>query len=169
MKTTRELTDEQVLRFLRFGNAGFTSFAEVSYDTQLSIERGVIWLIHAVEWVSNASFDTPAASTTEYLTAQITRESKTAIVNANDSDLIAIYDERLTRGAAIGTDAGPVVTHFLNPHIQYFDPPIPYAGSNIYIGAECSIAAGTIRGRIHFSLITVTDKYFFRVASALVS
>lgn len=171
--TRRDLRDDEVTRFLRFTvtESAAGTFSETSYDTQLSIDRGLIWLIHAVEFsTALANLETPAAGAVETAAAQITRESQTALLDLNDPDLIARDYAVIRRSAAIGTDAGPLWVYDHGPRRIDFIPPLPYAASTIYIGIQTSNAAAqTVTGRIHYTLRRVTDKFFYRVAQALIS
>lgn len=167
---TKDLNDDQIRRYLRFSVLGATAFTQNSYDTQLSIERGVIWLIHQIECWTITARELPAASATEYWTGQITRESKAALIGFSDTDLVDMFDERIVRSAAIGTDAGPAWAFISGPLIHMFNPPIPYAASNIYVAAQSTFGSGVdFLGRIAYTLITVSDKFFYRVATALIA
>lgn len=165
------LKDEEVVRMVRASvtESGAATFTETTIDTQLSIERGVIWMISAVEFFQELSKHSEVgANGLETQNIQLTRESKTAIVELNDSDVIAKLQNGIYRSAAIGTDAGPLWLTWVMPVIQYFDPPLPYASQNMYLGFQTT--AATVRScyvRIRYTIRTVSDKYFFRVAQAL--
>lgn len=169
----RDLKDDEVLRFLRFSvtESAAATFTEQEYDTQLSIDRGLIWLIHWAEIQINVNIiEQPAASTTEAMYVQITRESQSAILSVSDADVIVYADKMKDRGAAVGTDAGPAMFLDKVPDKFDFSPPLPYAAQNIYVGIKSTAAAAkTIHGRIAYTLRRVSDKFFYRVAQALIS
>lgn len=169
-----ELTDEQVLRFCRFTitESAASTFTQQILDTQLSIERGVIWLIHAVDWLMlGGELEAPGAGAAETFQAQITRESKAAIIFPSDADLIDYHSQYIKRSAAIGTDAGPLWWYEQNAMKRHdYALPIPYAAQNIYLALQSTNASSpaTIYGRIHYTIRKVNDAYFYRVAQALV-
>lgn len=169
----RDIGDEEILRFLRFSvtESAAATYTEQSLDTQLSIERGMIWLIRAIEWEINPSYiDDPAAGANETLQGQITREPQTEMLHMSDSDCIAHINLIKNRSSAIGTDAGPIVIFDKYPLMQQFPIPLPYAARTIYIGAKSTAgAAKTVRGRIHYTLRRVSEKFFYRVAHALIN
>lgn len=173
MASRKDLTDQELIRFLRFSvtESAAATFTQQSYDTQLSIDRGLIWMITWIEFELQAeNIDDPAAAGTEHLTVQITRESKTAMLTYDDPDLIELVQLTHDRSAAIGTDAGPMYWQQLNPYMIQYPIPIPYSGRNIYVAAVSTAgAAKTFRGRIAYTLRRVTDKFFYRVAQALIS
>lgn len=168
-----ELTDEEIIRIARpkVTESAAATFTEVAFDTQLSVERGVIWMISFIEFqFSNLDLLTEvAADSQERIAAQITRESKTAVVAPGDPDLLQFSRPRCTRSAAIGTDAGPL-WFFTNDVIVYNYPkPLPYASQSIYLGIVGSHSSDphTVTARIGYTVRTVSDKFFFRVAQAL--
>jgi hypothetical protein len=171
--TSRDLRDDEILRFLRFSvtESAAATYTEVSYDTQLSIDRGLIWMIHSVEFdITLANVDQPAAGANENLAVQIMREPQSDISNFADPDLIYLHTIFKDRGAAIGTDAGPVIFGAFRPFRVTFPIPIPYAAQAIHIGIKSTNAAATSStGRIGYVLRRVTDKFFYRVAQALIS
>jgi len=172
-KGLKSLLDDEVVRFQRFSvtESGAATFTQAAFDTQLSIERGVIWLIHCIEWlIFPDNLDDVAAGSFENVMCQITRESKSDIVYLNDSDLISFYAQSIGRSAAIGTDAGPLWWYDNDlPKVQKFALPIPYAAQNIYVAIKSTNASPqTIRGRIHYTIKEVSDAYFYRVAQALI-
>lgn len=165
--------EEEILRWLRFAvtESAAATYTEVSIATNLSLERGVIWDIHMIEFgISPTDLNNPAAGAREEVIMQITRESKSALVEMNDSDLIAMCEMVIDRSAAIGTDAGPLYVYFPSPIRQKFHPPILYGAENIYVGLKTlNGAATTIRGRLGYTLRSVSEKVFYRVAQALVN
>lgn len=171
--TRKDLRDDEILRFLRFSvtESAAATFTEESYDTQLSIDRGLIWMIHWIEVdLTSPSCDDPAAAAHESVLVQISRESKSATLGLNDADLIYTGSVIWHRSAAIGTDAGPMATYEFSPYKYNYDPPLPFAAQNIYVGVEGSAAAAkTVKGRIGYTMRRVTDKFFYRVAQALIS
>lgn len=174
MSTTRkDLRDDEILRFLRFTvtESAAATYTQQSYDTQLSIDRGLIWMIHFIEYdMHAASIDDPAADAFEQITCAITRESKTAIPNLDDPDLISRFRILKDRSAAIGTDAGPMFFMSETPNKIPYSPPIVFAAQNIHVGLlSTSTAAKTVTGRIGYTLRRVSDKFFYRVAQALIS
>lgn len=173
MGKRRDLQDDEVIRFLRFSvpESAAATFTEQAYDTQLSIDRGFIWMIHWVETsLQPTNVDEPAAGASESISVQITRESKNAILAMSDPDLIAKVGVIHNRSATIGTDAGPMWVYDKYPVQTVFNPPLIYAAMNIYIGIKSSSgAAQTGAGRIAYTLRRVSDKFFYRVAQALIS
>lgn len=169
----RDLRDDEVIRFLRYSvtESAAATYTQDSYDTNLSIHTGLIWMIHWIEMnLSPSSVDDPAQDASEWIKCQITRESKAAMVYLDNTDLIAIAALVKDRSATIGTAAGPD-TYMGSEHVMIkFPIPIPYAAQNIYIAAQStSAAAVTIRGRVAYTLRKVSDKFFYRVAQALIS
>lgn len=169
----KALTDEEVVRFARISltESAAATYTENGFDTQLSIERGVIWLIHAVDYQVPPGLPLYAvpASDTDTIRAQITRESQTSIQTIVDSDVIDFYQISIGRSAAIGTDAGPltILTQFPVQHV--FPIPIPFAAQQIYFGMVASLAiAASILIRVHYTIRSVSDAYFYRVAQALI-
>lgn len=177
MAKLAKLTDADVLRFQRFSvtESAAATFTQTTFDTQLSIERGVIWLIHSVEWMfdfktsATGGLTEVAVQTQENIQAQVTRESKSAILQLSDSDLVCKTATQVERANTIGTEAGPL--YLFNPNCvikQNFALPIPYAAQNIYVAILSTAGtARTVYGRIHYTLVTVSDSYFYRVAQSL--
>lgn len=173
MTSTKDLRDDEILRFLRFSvtESAAATYTEVSYDTQLSIDRGLIWLIHFIQIeMLGSALDDPAAGAGENLKVQIAREGQSDIVNYSDADLIELAVMEIDRSAAVGTDAGPMYWLSNSPKTFVYAPPLAYAAQNIYIGVKSSSgSAQTAYGRIGYTLRRVTDKFFYRVAQALIS
>lgn len=170
----KQLTDEEILRIarMRVTESAAATFTQISLDTQLSVERGVIWMIHFVEFMFN-DLDflvEVAAAGNESVTVQLTRESKTIKIAGNDSDLIQQEVIEVARSAAIGTDAGPL--WFIGSAIKRYDfsIPLPYAAQSIFLNVTGTDAttAHRVDCRIGYTIRQVTDQYFFRVASALI-
>lgn len=170
-KGIKALTDEEILRIARISvvqsSAGV--YTQTTHDTQLSIERGVIWLINFIEFYQDSSvIDDVAAGTSETEKFQITRDTKTGIQSLADADTIALYEWSVQRSAAIGTDAGPLWITGESPNRITFPVPIPYAAQNIYFGYHStSAAAKTGVARVGYTIREVTDAFFFRVAQAI--
>lgn len=167
------LTDEDVLRVARIrtteSSAG--TFTQTELDTQLSVERGVIWQINFVEFhIDGRPLRVVGANSQYTIAAQVTRSSQTAMLAANSSEIIQQASKGIARSAAIGTDAGPL--SFIDTIPQRFDFPIPlpYASQSIYLGIQgnAAIAIATIDVRIGYLIKRVSDEFFFRVAQALV-
>lgn len=169
----KAIDSSMINRFARFyvAESAAATFTQISMDTQLSIDRGFIWMIHSVEMSINVvNLDDALAAGNEYLQCQVTRESKDELLQLNDADLLCFKQKTVKRYAAIGTDAGPVCFLDQQPDIQKFDPPLPFAGQNIFIGVMGSAAAAkSVYGRIGYTLKKVSDKFFFEIAQALVS
>lgn len=172
MAKTYDLKDSEILRFLRFSvtESAAATFTQTSIDTNLSVDRGVIWLIHFIEMGLDPEYiDDPAQNATETFKIQVTRESKTAILSYNDADLIEMGIASKDRVATIGTEAGPSIQYAISPHMFKYQPAIPYAAGTIYVGVQStSSAAKTGVGRIGYTIRHVSDKFFYRVASALI-
>lgn len=172
--SARDLDDTEILRIarIRVQESAASTFTQVSLDTQLSVERGVIWMIHFVEF----DFQTinllteVAAAGQEDITAQLTRESKTALITNADTDMIQKQQLEMGRSAAIGTDAGPL--WYARKTVERVNFPIamPFAAANIHAGILGTDAGSphTVDFRIGYTIREVTDKFFFRVAQALI-
>jgi len=176
MNKKSDLRETDMLRIARIQavQSAAAAYVQTEHDTQLSIERGIIWLIHQIEFgtaLSNNLFDRDiAADGVEFNQWQITRESKSSIVNLNDTALISNHQEQLCRSTAIGTDAGPLYFQTSRPLRISFTIPYPFAGQNIYFGFDSSASfAMTVVARIFYTVKNVSDKYFFRVAQSLLS
>ncbi len=168
----KNLTDEEIVRVARVKatQGAAAAFVEIALDTQLSIERGVIWLIHFVEfWCDYKVLDDPAQDSFETEMFQVTRDSKSSMIMLDDADLVCMRTWMIKRAATIGTDTGPMWAYGGAPYVRQFPKPIPYAAQNIYFGYQSSNAAIKIGYcRIGYSIRTVGDKFFFRVAQALI-
>jgi len=169
----RDLRDDEIVRFCRFSitESAAATFTQVSYDTQLSIDRGFLWMIHWVEASMQASkMEDAAQDASEVLSLQVTRESKAATVRISDADCIFRYATEVSRYATIGTDAGPVVIQDNYPIIYTFPLALPYAHQEIYVAVQSSNATPVVvYGRLAYTLRKVSDKFFYRVAHAMIS
>jgi len=172
-KVGRDLRDDEIIRFLRFSvtESAAATFTQQSYDTQLSIDRGYIWMIHWIEAQINPNkLEMPAANDIETVSLQIARESQAAMHDLNNPDIIAYTEMQIKRSAAIGTDAGPLWVDWHSPIKTEYPIPLPYAAQEIHVGLVTSHASvQTINGRIAYTLRRVSDKFFYRVAQALIS
>lgn len=172
MAKIQDLKDDEILRFFRASvtESAAATFTQQEIDTQLSIERGYIWLIHFLEFfITPSEVDDPAQGTMERIMTQVTRESQSSILAYNDSDLIESVHYFQDRSATIGTDAGPAWYYNWLPKFYAYYPAIPYAAQSIYIGVHStSSSAVTIYVRGGYTLKKVSDKFFFRVAQALI-
>lgn len=174
MAKIQDLKDEEILRIARarVTESAAATYTEVSLDTQLSVERGIIWMINFIEFnFSNLELLTEvAAATSEFIAAQVTRESQAALIAGNDVDLLQRSSFLVGRSAAIGTDAGPL--WFGTDTVRRVDFPValPFAASNIHFGIQGTDAASvhTVDIRIGYTIREVSDKFFFRVAQALI-
>lgn len=173
-KMGKELTDEQIIRVarLRTTETVASTFKQSSIDTQLSVERGVIWMIHWIEFEleSIKHFLEVATSGTDSVQAQVTRESKTSILTPDDNDVIQRATRYITRFGTIGTEAGPE-TFVYDPIVKYeFPIPLPYASQSIYLGVAGTHASlfHTVTARVGYTIREVSDKFFFRIAQSLV-
>ncbi len=168
----KDLSDEEILRIarLRVTESAASTYTETSVDTQLSVERGVIWMIHFIEFdfETVGALKEAAANTVEDLEAQITRESKDGAVLSDNADVVQRRKLILARSPAIGTDAGPL--SFVIPTVLRVDYPIPlpYASQSLFMGVLGTAAVPhTVAARIGYTVREVSDKFFFRVAQAL--
>jgi len=164
----------EVLRFMRFSvvESAAATYTEQSFDTQLSIDRGMIWLIHFIEFgnLNLSLLEDPAQDAMEYMSCQIVRESKSAIIGLDDSDLVEAITVEKDRTATIGTDAGPIILASTTPIKINYSPPMGYAGQNIIVGVIASAgAAKTVKGRVGYTLKKVNDRQFLSLAHALIS
>lgn len=160
-----------IMNFSRFvvAEAGAGGYNETEIDTNLSAERSLIWFIRMIQLeILPQTVDLPAAGADESLFLQITRESKTAIINYNDADVIEKFTDTAVRSAAIGTDAGPQIDRRITPITIQYKPPIPYGSRSIFIGFQTTAAApNTIRGRIGYTTEKVSERDFYRIAQSI--
>lgn len=169
----KDLSDEEVLRIARarVTESAASTYTEVSLDTQLSVERGIIWMVNFIEVLPNnlGNLGEAGQGTTERIEAQVTRESQSSIVNGNDADLLQAFKFKLNRAPTIGTDAGPMYFTETLPWRVNFPVPIPFASSSMFFGILGTDAgsAHTVDFRVGYTIRSVTDKFFFRVAQAL--
>lgn len=169
----RDLRDDEILRFLRFEvtESAAATYTQKTIDTQLSIDRSIIWMIHSVDvfGINSMNLEDSAQNASESMNLQITRESKSSIIEYDDADLVERFQYAVKRYATIGTDTGPVCIPAVDPLKCVFPIPIAYAAQNIHVGIQTSHATPqVIRGRIGYTLRKVSDKFFYRVASALI-
>lgn len=156
----------------RVTESAATIFTELEIDTQLSVDRGFIWLIHWIEFEFERLelLDSAAQGDFEEVFAQITKSTQTAIITLDDPDLVQKKSYQLARAATIGTDAGPI--SFLTESVSRIDYPIPvpYAGQGIFFGIQGTEGGGvhTIAARIGYTLQEVDDRTFYRIAQALI-
>jgi hypothetical protein len=109
-----------------------------------------------------------SASGHETVMMHLAKESKSAICDPNDADLIQRCEYEGHRSAAIGTDAGPLYTVMEMPRVYKYAPPLPYASQSIYLAVHTT--KSTVLQcfvRVLYTIRSVSDKYFFRVAQAL--
>lgn len=161
------------LNFLRFRvtESAAATFTESEIDTNLSAERGVMMEIHSVELFleNNTLLSEVPAGGEEDIHVQITRESKTAIANFLDADVIARVNREVTRSAAIGTDAGPLYLFGDNVIKLDFPLPVPYVKPSIFVGIQGSDAstAQIVSGRIGYTLREINAEDFLGLLVAL--
>lgn len=172
-KLVKDLSDQEILRVarVRVSETAANTYTQVELDTQLSIERGVIWMIHFIEimYGSPLRWSEVGPNLFEQTSLQVVRETKTNIVNGNDSDLLQMFQRVLCRSPAIGTDAGPL--YYLTNTVDKttFPVPLPYASQSMFFGLRTTHSSLTsvVDIRVGYTLREVTDKFFFRVAQAL--
>ncbi len=164
---------QDFVNFLRFEvtESAAATFTEIELDTNLSAERGVMMNIHAIEIYRSGitNLREVGANAAEQFHHQITRESKTELVDFNDSDVISRDNFVLVRSPAIGTDAGPLWFWTKERDIYEFKLPIPYVKPSIFIAVQGqhSSATYTLRGRIHYTLKTITRQEFLELLISL--
>lgn len=169
----KSITDSEVLRMARVSvtETAAATFTQQELDTQLSVERGVIWQIHFVEFFLNglSLLREVAANAQESIDIQLTRTTQTGIVGLTDPDVLIREAYMLSRSAAIGTDAGPLYFYSTLLKRYEFKLPIPVASQSLFLGILGTAAsAHTVSCRIGYNIEHVSDEYFFRVAQALV-
>lgn len=173
MAKRKDIGDEEIVRFQRFKvvESAAGVFTQQSYDTQLSIDRGFVWMIHWLEAEMNATqIDDPAQDGYESIAMQITRESQTGLLELSDPDCIMTASKVKDRTATIGTDTGPVIVLDSAPIVYSWPLPLIYAATEIHVGVQGSSAAvKSVAGRIAYTIRKVSDKFFYRVAQALIS
>lgn len=169
----QSLKDEEIVRIAKgkVVMSGVAAFTELIIDTQLSIERGVIWLINAIEFfVGDNLHELSGVLVTgeETINVHMARESKNAILDHDEADLIQKYTILTGRSPAIGTDSGPLSFILEQPKVFTYSPALPYAGQNLFFGLNATTTSVvTAFVRIRYTIRSVSDKYFFRVAQAL--
>jgi hypothetical protein len=171
------LKDEEIVRTIKAVavEPGAGTFSESEIATQLSIERGVIWMIHKIHFHIEigvkglVNLVEVAANSHESIQVQVTREPKTAILTMDDPDLLQNHQVGIVRSADIGTDVGPLYAIFQYPIVYDYSPPLPYASQNIYLAVLGTDATAPITCyfKLFYTIRTVSDKYFFRVAQSL--
>ena len=164
---------DEFLNFLRgdLVESAAATFTQEEIDTNLSAERGVMMEIHSVEFqLKNlVNFDEVAAGGVEWVHVQLTRDSKTAVADISDADVIAAERRIVVRSPAIGTDAGPL--WFVSDEIVRFDfaLPIPYVKPSIFFGLQASDATLThrVHYRIGYTLRDISREEFLELLVAL--
>ena len=161
----------EYLNFLRFTvtQSAAATYTQTELDTNLSAERGVMMDIHGVDFLINPQqLSEAAANSAETNTIQVVRESKTALVNPNDSDLIALQRYSWSRSAAIGTDAGPMWWFNRDLESLVFPLPIPYVKPSIFVGVNSTYSSAiTVYGRIAYTLRDISREEFLELLVSL--
>lgn len=160
------------LNFLRFSvtESAAATFTQAEIDTNLSAERGVMMEIHSIEIDHNVFqyFREVAANSAEWWRFQVTRETKTGLINGNDADLIWQVSQQITRAAAIGTDTGPLYALSDTTLRVDFPLPIPYVKPSIFVNLQATAASPTtVYGRIGYTLREVSREEFLELLVAL--
>jgi len=126
---------------IKLTESAINTYTEKEAATPTSENENLVMLIHQIEMhVDHA--DTPAAAGTTDTTAQIVDRSMSSLKNHADQELIALCQHSF-RGALRETAAGVftiVVDCSLGERqrIVYYDPPLVYAKSKIYLGVKGS-------------------------------
>lgn len=167
-----KLTDEEVLRIarLRVTETAAATYTQGSIDTQLSVERGVIWMIHFIEFQFGSVIGLAGvgANAVEDYKCQVTRESKEGMLQGSDADVIQQYRLQMIRSAAIGTDVGPLYSIVDLTRRFDYQVPIPYASQSLFASLVTThTAAQVVDVRVGYTIKEVDDQFFFRVAQAL--
>lgn len=162
-------TSRDVLQRVRADITSTAAFEQTTISTNLSLDRGYIWLIHKILWWINGAWDDAAQGTSEFVSLQLTRESKAAaITSLNEADLIAMVRLAVDRYATIGTDAGPLWWVRTLPLVSDFRIPLPFAGNTLYFATANNASGSLIYSvEIEFTLQKVREKDYFAVASSL--
>jgi hypothetical protein len=166
------IKQSEVLQFARFNAVGGGSgvYNEISLATNLTIRAPYAWQIRALQLEIKASQNEwPAQNTTETLEVQFTRESKAAIIDYDDADLMEKVTRELQRVATVGTDAGPAYREITNPLTFIYTIPIYYTKPLIFIGLKSTFGSGTanVYGRIAYTITKITDKDFLNLLGAI--
>lgn len=166
------IKQSDVLQFARFNAVGAGSgvFNEISLATNLTIRAPYAWQVRALQLeIKLAQNEWPAQNTTETIEVQFTRESKAAIIDYDDADLIEKITREVARVATIGTDAGPAYREVTNPLTFLYTVPIYYTKPLIFLGLKSTFGSGTanIRGRIAYTITKITDKDFLNLLGAI--
>ena len=162
-------SNTDILQRVRASQSINNTYGEVTISTNLSIDRGYIWLIRRILFYWDTELEDAAQNAEEGYTFQITRESKAAcLTTLNSADLIALHRYVCVRAATIGTDVGPMWWITQKPLIVEFPTPLAFAGNNLYFGVLSQIGTAVIYStEIQFTLQKVKEGDYLRIASAL--
>lgn len=161
----------EILNFARFqvSETAGGAFTQIEIDTNLSAERSLIWFIKSIQLdFAPAATEQPVAQSIESINVQITRESKTSLLDYNDADIIEKFAHRWVRGPAIGAEIGPMYYIENSPLTITYPHPIPYGSRSVYIGIQSTYSfARVARGRIGYTTEKVSERDFYRIAQSL--
>lgn len=147
------------------------AYTEVEINTNLNISRDqtTVAMLHSFDYEPDTMLEQPGASGSESFIVQLLKQTQTAEIFLNNPDLLLKQILINNRGAAIGTDAGPFIQSIMMPiHIDIV-PFIAVAVDRLFVGIDGTMAgAVTVRGRIGYHLITVTEKEFLRLSAGLI-
>lgn len=154
----------EYMEFLPFSLAASNSFSETpinvptprlggAYNKYTKMRSATAMVIHAIELELDSVTDLVTAS--KEIEVQITKQSKTAIVQLNDRDLVKKFHFR--QGAAVqGQNDGGDIAYFK------FEKPIIVPSQTLFLGQICTTAAGTFYGRIHYTMREVDESDIVR-------
>lgn len=154
------LSLDEVLSWLTAKTAVMTTaFVQTTIPTGLSIERSIVMLIHRIEW-----FVPTIQAADGTIDAQLTRTSQSAILSPENPLIISVYN-----GFYDFTTSGQIVRDMPKSEI-YVIPPV-IATPNIYFACKPSVTPSPDVAyiRIGYSIKTVAEKDFFKLATALVT
>lgn len=159
------MVDKQFLQALRFevAETGANTYGEEEISTPISIGSKMAMDIQAIEIYMEEQFDTMASG--DQCTVQVSKNSKAAISDLFDTDIIAMFgplDVNMVTSGAINT---PRVFQYIVPRDMSDKTRggLLYALDKIFVGLRCSgqAAAKTVSGRILYYLTPVSSEQFF--------
>lgn len=166
------IKQSEVLQFARFDASGGGSgvYNEITISTNLTIRAPYAWQIRALQLeIKVSQLEWPAQGTTETIEIQFTRESKDAIINYDDADILEKITREARRSPTIGTPAGPAYDYAENPLTFTYSVPIYYTKPSLFVGLKSTFGSGTanIRGRIAYTIVKISDRDFLNLLGAV--
>lgn len=133
----------------------------VEVQTGVSLGSGVGMLIDSVEYFWDMATKALMSANQDYLVAAWTTSNV-------PTDLNEINDQRIIHQANFQVRLDTAVGFQLlkEPHVYQFFPPLIVASPKVYLGFDTSglASAGTVRSRMYFRYIELTDKEYLELA-----